>query len=235
MGNPDRPTPLVESVAIVADGVTLQADLDAPGNAVGLVVFCHGSGSSRHSPRNRRVASHLQSLGLATLLLDLLTPNEEQSDLASGRWRFDIALLARRVAAVVRWAQSDGPVAGLPIGLFGSSTGAAAALAAAAEPGSAVRAIVSRGGRPDLAADAIPRVLVPTLLIVGGHDTLVLELNRQAARMLGAARVAVIPGATHLFEEPGALQCVANLAGDWFVRHLPAALSDSADQSVARP
>ncbi len=234
MGVSDRPTPLVETVALPADGVTLQGDLVAPADALGLVIFCHGSGSSRHSPRNRRVASDLQAVGLATLLLDLLTPGEEQSDLASGRWRFDIELLAGRVAAAVHYSQSDRRISGLPIGLFGSSTGAAAALAAAAESGSAVRAVVSRGGRPDLAADALPRVLAPTLLIVGGRDTLVLELNRQAAQRLVAAEVAVVPGATHLFEEPGALQCVSQLAADWFVRHLSAAFPGSADQSAGR-
>jgi len=235
MDNSDRPTPLAEPVSIDAGGVTLQGDLVSLADALGLVIFCHGSGSSRHSPRNRRVASHLQDVGLATLLLDLLTTNEETSDLASGRWRFDIALLAGRVAAVVGWAQSDRRVSGLPIGLFGSSTGAAAALAAVAEPGSAVRAVVSRGGRPDLAAGALPRVLVPTLLIVGGHDTLVLALNRQAATRLVVAEVAVVPGATHLFEEAGTLQCVSQLAGEWFLRHLSAELAGSTNQSAGRP
>lgn len=232
MDDSDRPTLLAETISIASGGVTLHGDLAVPVDALGLVIFCHGSGSSRRSPRNRRVASHLQAVALATLLLDLLTPEEEPRDLASGQWRFDIALLASRVAHVVGWAQSDRRVSRLPIGLFGSSTGAAAALATAAEPCSAVRAVVSRGGRPDLVADALPRVLAPTLLIVGGHDTLVLELNRQAAQRLIAAEVTVVSGATHLFEEPGALACVAKLAGDWFLRHLAAARSSTTDFRV---
>lgn len=198
-------------------GVDVVGDLVVPERAGGLVVFAHGSGSSRHSPRNRWVVAVLNEHGLATLLLDLLTTGEEL-DRANV---FDIPLLAERLAAATRWAQADGRVRGLPVGFFGASTGAAAALWAAADLGRDVEAVVSRGGRPDLAAARLAAVQAPTLLIVGGADRIVLELNEQArARMLAHAELAIVPGATHLFEEPGALDEVARLAGRWFVRHL---------------
>jgi dienelactone hydrolase len=210
-----------QSIRIPADGVLLDADLAVPGAATGVVLFAHGSGSSRHSPRNRYVAAELQSAGLATVLADLLTPAEEQLDAQTGELRFDIGLLARRLTAAADWLASHPPTAGLPAGLFGASTGAAAALVtAAARPGS-VAAVVSRGGRPDLAGEHLRSVRAPTLLIVGSLDTAVLELNREAMRQLaGEARLEIVEGATHLFAEPGALEQVARLARDWFTRHL---------------
>ncbi|MBN8891454.1 MAG: alpha/beta hydrolase [Rhodospirillales bacterium] len=183
----------------------------------GLVLFAHGSGSSRHSPRNRMVAAELRDAGLATLLFDLLTENEA----ADRRLVFDIPLLAGRLRDAGAWATRDGRVAALPQGYFGASTGAAAALLAAAEPGARVRAVVSRGGRPDLAGTALAQVRAPTLLIVGGADDVVLDLNRAAqARMRCECHLAVVPGATHLFEEPGTLEEVVTLARAWFLRHL---------------
>lgn len=200
-----------------APGARLTGDLRLPAPAAGLVVFAHGSGSSRLSPRNRQVAETLNEAGFATLLFDLLTSREEV-DRANV---FDVRLLAERLLAVARWIEEEPDVAGLPLGLFGASTGAAAALSAAATLGSRVGAVVSRGGRPDLAADSLDEVVSPTLLIVGGADWQVLELNERAARLLRCEReVAVVPGATHLFEEPGALERVAALAADWFGRHL---------------
>ena len=185
--------------------------------ATGLVIFAHGSGSSRHSPRNRHVAEILNAGGLATLLIDLLTPGEERDR----RNVFDVELLSRRLVATTGWTQEQAEPAALPVGYFGASTGAAAALWAAAEAGDRVRAVVSRGGRPDLAARRLHEVTAPVLLIVGGHDPLVLDLNRDALRRLRApSDLTVVPGATHLFEEPGALDDVARLAGDWFTRHL---------------
>jgi putative phosphoribosyl transferase len=185
------------------------------------VLFAHGSGSSRHSPRNRYVAGELQEAGLATVLADLLTPEEEQVDARTGALRFDIGLLAERVAALTDWVVGQEQLADLGVGLFGASTGAAAALAAAAARPASVEAIVSRGGRPDLAGGLLRLVRQPTLLIVGERDTTVLELNRKAMRELGGeAALEVVPGASHLFEEPGALEEVARLARDWFVRHL---------------
>jgi putative phosphoribosyl transferase len=204
-------------LALELDGASLAGDLVLPGGASGLVIFAHGSGSSRLSPRNRAVAASLNDAGFATLLFDLLTPQEE------GRRElvFDIALLARRLELVTRWTGSEQRTGSLPVGYFGASTGAAAALRAAAELGDAVRAVVSRGGRPDLAADRLPDVTAPTLLIVGSSDPEVLALNRQAAALLGGLqRVAVVEGAGHLFEEPGALEAVARLASDWFTTHL---------------
>ena len=198
-------------------GVELVGDLAVPESPQGLIVFAHGSGSSRHSPRNRQVARALNERGLATLLLDLLTVEEER-DRANV---FDIGLLAERLVAATRWARHDPPVASLPLGYFGASTGAGAALWAAAELGREVGAVVSRGGRPDLADRILPAVRAPVLLIVGGHDQIVLELNHEAQRLLQApSELAVVPGATHLFEEPGALEEVSRLAGDWFQRHL---------------
>jgi dienelactone hydrolase len=210
-----------ESLAIQAAGVALDADVVVPESALGVVLFAHGSGSGRHSPRNRYVAGELQRARLATVLADLLTPEEEDLDARTGRLRFDTGLLAARVIALTDWVRAHQQTAGLPVGLFGASTGAAAALVAAAERPDPVAAVVSRGGRPDLAGPYLHAVRQPTLLIVGGRDDVVIELNRQALKQLaGATRLEIIPGATHLFEEPGALEQVARLARDWFVDHL---------------
>lgn len=204
------------SVRLDLGPVTLAGDLEVPGEACGVVAFAHGSGSSRASPRNRAVAGALRERGLGTLLFDLLTEAEER-DRANV---FDIPLLAERLGNAIAWLRTTPAVRRLPVGVFGASTGAAAALQAAADPGSRIAAIVSRGGRPDLAAH-LPCVTAPTLLIVGGADELVLELNRRAAALLTCEhRLAVVPGASHLFEEPGALDAVARLAADWFVDHL---------------
>jgi dienelactone hydrolase len=212
-----------QSLQIPAGSVVLDADLAVPERAQGVVLFAHGSGSGRHSPRNRYVAGELQQAGLATVLADLLTPAEEQLDARTAELRFDIGLLAVRLVELTDWLTTHEPTAGLAIGLFGASTGAAAALVAATRRPAAVDAIVSRGGRPDLAGDALAAVRQPTLLIVGGRDTVVIELNRQAMAMIpGETRLEIVPGATHLFEEPGALEQVARLARDWFVRHLRA-------------
>jgi putative phosphoribosyl transferase len=208
------------SLLIPAGDAVLQGDLVIPAGAPGVVVFAHGSGSSRHSPRNRLVAATLNEAGMGTLLVDLLTPDEERADRLSGEYRFDIGLLARRLVAIIDWLR-HGRKSPLPIGLFGASTGAAAALVAAAERAEDVTAVVSRGGRPDLAGPALPRVRAPTLLTVGGADDQVLELNRRALELLpGEKLLVVVPGATHLFEEPGALEQVARLAVVWFSRHL---------------
>ena len=210
-----------ESVHVGSHGVMLEGELVIPANAHGMVAFAHGSGSSRHSPRNRYVAEVLQGAGLATLLLDLLTPDEEAIDLQTMQLRFDIDLLADRVAGTVDWLTANPATLHLRTGLFGASTGAAAALVAAAERPDLVHAVVSRGGRPDLAAGALPRVRAATLLIVGGKDDEVLRLNRAASLQMTAKRaLEVVPGATHLFEEPGTLEEVAGLAADWFVTHL---------------
>jgi putative phosphoribosyl transferase len=209
------------AVAIAADGVRLAGDLTVPADARGIVVFAHGSGSGRFSPRNRAVADALVRSGLATLLMDLLTHDEEVVDLRTRHLRFDVGLLARRVVATIDWLASEPNVKDLPVGCFGASTGAAAALIAAAERPEKVGAVVSRGGRPDLAGEALRRVRAPTLLIVGGNDPDVLRLNQQALALLaGKARLEIVPGATHLFEEPGALERVAVLARDWFLQHL---------------
>jgi putative phosphoribosyl transferase len=210
-----------ESLKIAVAGVVLEADVVVPDHAQGAVLFAHGSGSSRHSPRNRYVAGELQSAGLATVLADLLTPAEEQRDAFTGELRFDIGLLATRMAALIDWAAADRRTTGHGIGLFGASTGAAAALVAAAERPDPVQAVVSRGGRPDLAGEYLRRVRQPTLLIVGGADPVVIDLNREAMKQLaGEARLEIVPGASHLFEEPGTLEQVARLARDWFLRHL---------------
>ena len=202
-------------------GLRIDGDLVVPDACRGIVVFAHGTGSGRHSPRNQAVAEHLQRHDLATLLLDLLTAGEEQVDLRTRHLRFDIELLAHRLAATATWLLDQPELAALPIGYFGASTGAAAALVAAADQPAAVAAVVSRGGRPDLAGDRLPRVRCPTLLVVGGADDVVLDLNRQALARLGAeAALEVVPGATHLFEEPGALAAVAELAERWFTTHL---------------
>jgi pimeloyl-ACP methyl ester carboxylesterase len=197
------------------------------------VVFAHGSGSSRHSPRNRAVAAMLREGGLATLLVDLLTPEEGAVDEETGRLRFDIDLLAERLVDATDWIGGIEETRGLGVGYFGASTGGGAALVAAARRPNSVRAVVSRGGRPDLAGAALARVRAPTLLIVGGHDPVVLELNREAFDRLRCEKeLEIVPGATHLFEEPGALEEVARLARDWFLRHLP---TDEAGARVARP
>jgi pimeloyl-ACP methyl ester carboxylesterase len=206
---------------MVPAGVRLAADLELPEAPRGVVAFAHGSGSSRFSPRNRLVAERLRAHGQATLLLDLLTRDEEAIDEVTRELRFDIGLLAGRMVAAVDWLEVNDATRRMPIGLFGASTGAAAALVAAAHRPALVRAVVSRGGRPDLADAALERVVAPTLLIVGGQDEEVLAMNRAAAaRMPVVPEVRVVAGATHLFEEPGALEQVADLAADWFDRHL---------------
>jgi dienelactone hydrolase len=208
------------SLLVDAGEARLAGDLAVPEHARGLVLFAHGSGSSRRSPRNRAVAAVLHEARLATLLFDLLTPAEEKVDLRTRELRFDIGLLAGRLVAATDWAAADAKLGALPLGYFGASTGAAAALVAGAERAQA-RAVVSRGGRPDLAGDALDRVLAPTLLLVGGRDDVVLELNRQAmARMRAHVELGVVPGATHLFDEPGTLEEVARLARRWFERYL---------------
>ena len=214
----------IEELDVEIGAKALPGDLALPEHVHGLVVFAHGSGSSRKSPRNRMVAATLQEAGLATLLFDLLTPLEA----LDRRNVFDIDLLAHRLLEAIGWAQEEPRLREVPLGLFGASTGAAAALvAAAAEP--AVRAVVSRGGRPDLAGPALAAVRAPTLLIVGGHDHPVVELNEAAARELHCPhRLAIVPGATHLFEEPGALEQVAALARDWFLEHLAGARGEPA-------
>ena len=200
--------------------VALNGDLCLPSDAQGLVVFAHGSGSSRHSPRNRAVADALQHGRLGTLLLDLLTEREEIADASTAEFRFDIPLLADRLVGAIDWAQAHPRTSSLPVGLFGASTGAAAALIAAARRPAAVRAVVSRGGRPDLAHASLDAVAAPTLLIVGGRDDVVIELNKHAlARLKEPKQLQIVPGATHLFEEPGALDQVARLAKEWFGRY----------------
>jgi putative phosphoribosyl transferase len=217
----DAPAAQERHVVVPVGAVELAGDLAVPSDASGVVVFAHGSGSGRFSPRNRAVAKELSRAGLATLLMDLLTAEEETQDLRTGHLRFDIALLADRVIGTIDWLASDPAVGALPVGCFGASTGAAAALVAAAERPRRVAAVVSRGGRPDLARDALPRVTAPTLLIVGGRDPEVIRLNQWAQTKLGGeSRLEIVPGATHLFEEPGALKRVAGLATDWFRRHL---------------
>jgi dienelactone hydrolase len=222
-----RASDVVErAVRVQAAGVALAGDLALPKEPRGVVLFAHGSGSSRHSPRNRHVAGMLQAAGLGTLLLDLLTEREEAIDQATGELRFDLELLAGRLVAAAAWLRTEPATNGLPIGCFGASTGGGAALIAAAARPEWIVAVVSRGGRPDLAGDSLREVRAPTLLIVGSLDTAVLRLNREAAAWMRApVTVEVIPGATHLFEEPGALDTVASLASEWFLRYLaPAAL-----------
>jgi putative phosphoribosyl transferase len=218
-GTEPQPAPH-EPVRLTVDGVALPGDLARPAAGGGVVLFAHGSGSSRHSPRNRTVAGRLQRAGFGTLLLDLLTADEEELDRRSRELRFDIGLLARRLVGAVDWL-ADRFGGERRMGLFGASTGAAGALVAAAERPDRVAAVVSRGGRPDLAGEALGRVTAPTLLIVGGADPQVLALNRQAAGRLAAEhRLEVVPGAGHLFEEPGALDEVTRLAAAWFSDHL---------------
>lgn len=209
-------------VQVAADsGVLLEGTLSMPERASGVVLFAHGSGSSRFSPRNRYVANVLQRAGLATLLIDLLTEEEERLEEWTAHLRFDIELLARRLIGARQWMMEEPWLRGLPIGLFGSSTGAGAALVAAAREPEGIAAVVSRGGRPDLAGAALPHVRAPTLLIVGGDDEPVITLNREALDALRTVkRLEIIPGATHLFEEPGTLEQVARLARDWFLEQI---------------
>ena len=217
-----RTTPETVPVEVAIDGFALNADLTVPDAALGLVIFAHGSGSSRRSRRNRAVAQKFQADGLATLLLDLLTPSEEAVDVSTAELRFDIPLLSTRVIAAIDWARRHEQTSRLRIGLFGASTGAAAALMAAAARPLDVAAVVSRGGRPDLAGRTLRLVRAPTLLIVGGADHQVIELNREACDHLTCERhLEIVPGATHLFEEPGAIEEVSRLAGAWFTHHLP--------------
>src|SRR5512133_328072 len=214
---------LESPVQIPAAGVILEGDLITPADAAGVVVFAHGSGSSRHSPRNRMVAARLQEAGYATLLMDLLTPGEDEIDSRTRKFRFDIPRLASRLTGAIRWLSDRPDTAEMPVALFGASTGAAAALIAAAEVPDHVQLVISRGGRPDLAGDALPRVQAPTLLIVGGRDLEVLDLNKAAAAQLrGPVEIAVVPGATHLFEERGALDRVVELAIGALRQHLGA-------------
>jgi putative phosphoribosyl transferase len=216
-------------VRVPAAGVELGADLVVPEGARGVVLFAHGSGSSRHSRRNRFVAEVLHEAGLATLLLDLLTDDEEEIDLVTREHRFDISLLAARLVGAADWLGEQRSTKELPLGLFGASTGAAAALVVAAERPERARAVVSRGGRPDLAGNALERVHARTLLIVGERDPIVLDLNREAmARIPAETRLEVVPGATHLFEEPGALEEVARLARDWLAVSLAPAAGPAA-------
>jgi dienelactone hydrolase len=208
-------------VQIRAGAVRIDGDLSIPERALGLIVFAHGSGSSRFSRRNRAVAQTLEDGGFATLLLDLLTREEEAIDLRTAEYRFDIERLGHRVVAAIDWAAGEPGISNLAVGCFGASTGAAAALIGAAERPDRVGAVISRGGRPDLAGDALPRVQAPTLLIVGGADEPVIELNRQAMRRMQApVSLEIVPGATHLFEEPGTLEEVSRLALAWCRRHL---------------
>jgi putative phosphoribosyl transferase len=202
-------------------GDVLNGDLTLPSNAIGLVIFAHGSGSSRHSARNRSVADVLHRSRLATLLLDLLTEDEERVDAVTAEFRFDISLLADRLVGAIDWSEAHPELASLRIGLFGASTGAAAALIAAARRTGAVRAVVSRGGRPDLAEQSLAAVVAPTLLIVGGNDEVVFEINQRVFERLKEPKaLEIVPGATHLFEEAGALEHVAQLAAAWFGQYL---------------
>src|SRR5881398_274481 len=213
---------------ISAGSVAFEGNLSLPDYAIALVLFAHGSGSSRHSPRNQFVARVLNNSGLATLLFDLLTPEEEAIDARTAELRFNIKLLAQRLVHATNWAKQQEQTRNLRIGYFGSSTGGAAALVAAAEIPQDVGAVVSRGGRPDLAGEALPKVQAPTLLIVGGNDDIVIELNEQARdRMRCEVKLEIVPGATHLFEEAGALEKVAKLAADWFVDYLGSNVASS--------
>jgi putative phosphoribosyl transferase len=208
-------------VEVRAGAVALRGDLAVPAGAPGVVLFAHGSGSGRSSPRNRYVAGLLRAAGLGTLLIDLLTPEEGFEDERTRRLRFDIALLTARVIGAADWLRARGETAALQIGCFGASTGAAAALGAAAARPASIAAVVSRGGRPDLAGPALPRVAAPTLLVVGGEDTDVIRLNREALAALRCPKeLLIIPGATHLFEEPGTIELAAEAAKRWFVAHL---------------
>lgn len=225
------PKPESIDVAVDTGEVRLAGTLTIPSGARGIVIFAHGSGSSRLSPRNRYVAGVLHSRRIATLLFDLLTSEEESSDRLTAEFRFDIPMLARRLLAATKWAERHPDARGLPIGFFGASTGAGAALIAAAELGEKVSAVVSRGGRPDLAGASLASVCSPTLLIVGENDNLVIDMNRDALEHLACreSKLVIITGATHLFEEPGALEEVARVAADWFREHLGATIHEPAD------
>lgn len=213
--------PQEQLVSVITGDVTLEGNLVIPYSAIGIVLFAHGSGSSRYSPRNRYVAEVLQQAGLATLLLDLLTLEEEEIDLRTRHLRFDIGLLASRLVGATDWLLQNPDTQQLKIGYFGASTGAGAALVAAAKRGEVVKAIVSRGGRPDLAGSALPEVKAPTLLIVGGDDLPVIAINEDAiAQLHSIKRLEIVPGATHLFPEPGKLAAVAHLAREWFTHYL---------------
>lgn len=208
-------------VRIQVGNVLLEGELKIPENASGVVLFAHGSGSSRHSPRNQFVAGVIREAGIGTLLFDLLTHDEERQDAMSGALRFDIALLAKRLVGATRWLEKQSETRDLKVGYFGASTGGGAALVAAAELGDCVAAVVSRGGRPDLAADALPKVKSPTLLIVGGYDEMVICLNDEAYAKLRCEKdFRIVPGATHLFEEPGKLEQVAQISAQWFHKHM---------------
>ncbi|HEU5268373.1 MAG TPA: alpha/beta family hydrolase [Jatrophihabitans sp.] len=212
---------MAQSHRIPAGSAFLPGEIIVPPGACGLVLFAHGSGSSRHSPRNRAVAAKLADAGIGTGLFDLLTEAEGEIDAVTGDYRFDVQLLGERLTAITDWLAEQDSTAGLATGLYGASTGAAAALIAAAARPRAVQAVVSRGGRPDLAEDVLSQIHQPTLLIVGERDPAVLTLNRVAlAKLTGPARLEVVPNATHLFGEPGAMERVTELAGDWFVRYL---------------
>jgi putative phosphoribosyl transferase len=219
-------------VHVMVGPVTLEGNLHLPTSARGVVLFAHGSGSSRFSPRNRFVARVLQEGGLATLLIDLLTADEERIDARTAHLRFDIGLLAERLAGAAKWLKQQPGTRDLPIGCFGASTGGGAALLAAAQHPDLVDAVVSRGGRPDLAGPALPHVKAPTLLIVGGHDVPVIRMNEEAlAQLRCEKRLEIVPGATHLFEEPGALEQVARLARDWFSHYL----ASGSQRAVGQP
>jgi putative phosphoribosyl transferase len=212
----------ISEIRIPAGPVTLEGELSVPPEAKGLVFFAHGSGSSRHSPRNQFVAGVLQDAGVGTLLFDLLTREEEEEDSYTGHLRFDIGFLADRLVHAVRAMENEEEVNRLSLGFFGSSTGGGAAIVAAAQLGEKARAVVSRGGRPDLAGHALRQVTAPTLLIVGGDDQIVIQLNEQAMKAMRCKKaLRIVTGASHLFEEPGTLDAVAHLAADWFVEHLP--------------
>ena len=213
-------------VRVPIGAITLEGNLGLPDGPRGVVLFAHGSGSSRHSSRNQHVARALERGELATLLIDLLTPEEENIDDRTAQYRFDIPMLAQRLVTIVDWLGRRKETAPLPIGLFGASTGGGAALMAAADRPLEIAAVVSRGGRPDLAGPSLARVMTPTLLIVGGLDTPVIQMNREAMKqMRGEVTLEIVPGATHLFEEPGTLERVAQLAGDWFARYLQPGIS----------
>lgn len=210
-----------KEIWVASGSINLQGNLTMPETARGIVLFAHGSGSSRHSPRNRYVAEVLNQAGFTTLLFDLLTPDEEQTDKETGNLRFNVNFLAERLVDATEWVAQNLDIQNLKIGYFGASTGAAAALMAAAQFPQAVGAVVSRGGRPDLAESSLPNVQAPTLFIVGENDTEVIDLNRKAlAQLPGEKKLEIVPGATHLFEEPGALEEVAKLACQWFEQHL---------------
>jgi dienelactone hydrolase len=210
----------ITQIRVPVSGVQLEGELALPAKAPGLVLFAHGSGSSRHSPRNQYVAGVLRQAGLGTLLFDLLTAEEERAEALTRHLRFNIDLLADRLVAVTRWTLDQATTRDVSIGLFGASTGAAAALVGAAELGESVAAVVSRGGRPDLAGDALERVRASTLLVVGGEDRSVIELNEEAYTRLHCEKaLRIVPGASHLFEEPGTLEIVATMAAEWFSQH----------------